>query len=129
MKHLLRFFDQLCIAGRVSDGWKIAGVLDDSNCTALTSVRNFEQQIVVIITTAGIVPSNQVLIQVVHIAANVWERVTTKLELGNVCEYFWIRAEIDVLRVSFRLQKRRGMSVRQARRAQNDPANIPDIHQ
>jgi hypothetical protein len=129
MKRLLRFFDRIGVIGRVRNGWIITSVPDDSDCTALTAVWNFEQQIVVIIATGGIVPSNQVLIKVVNIAANVWERVTTKLKLRNVREYFGIGAKINVLRVSFRLHIQT-TEVRKARKAQlvhSISTNIPDI--
>lgn len=82
--------DQHGVLGGVRDRWILSCILDNAYSAALAPVRDFEKQIVVVITTASIVPPNQVLIQVVNIAAKVRERVPTKLELGDVCKYFRI---------------------------------------
>ena len=92
---------------RISNRRQVSRVSFDPHSTFQAPVRNLEHQVVEIVASSGIIPSDQVLIQIINVAADVREWVAHKLELRHISKDFWIGAKINILRVSFRLDTRR----------------------
>jgi hypothetical protein len=68
-------------------------------------VWDFKQQIVIIVAVTCIVPSYQVLVDIIDVAANVGKWMPTKLELRYIRKDLGIRGEVNVLRFTLRLQR------------------------
>jgi hypothetical protein len=66
-------------------------------------VRDVENQVVEIVAVGCIVPTDQTLVNAINITSKIRKGLSNLFNLWDVGKNFWVRAEIDVLTVAFRL--------------------------
>ena len=81
-----------------------AGITLQYFCPSKRFVGNIKDQVVEVIASARIIPSNQALIDVVDITYQIGKWLTNLLDLRYIGENFWIGTEVNVLTITFRLQ-------------------------